>query len=53
VGNAAVQEAIAGKAFVGADLAVVVSPAPFTRSAIELANVAGVRLMHHEQLAEL
>jgi restriction system protein len=53
VGNAAVQEVLAGKQFMGADLAAVVSPAPFTRSAVELANVTGVRLVHHEQLADL
>ena len=53
VGNSAVQEAIAAKAFEFADEAVVVTNAEFTRSARELANVSGVLLLHHEQLQDL
>src|SRR5260364_238896 len=53
VGNAAVQEVIAGKVFEQADLAVVVSNATFTKSARQLATSAGVLLLHHEQLSEL
>lgn len=53
VGNKAVQEAIAGKAFALADLAFVVSNAGFTPSAIELASVSGVRLLHYSELSAL
>ena len=51
VGNAAVQEAIAGKAFAQADYAAVVTNSGFTRSAKELAQTSGVLLLHHDQLA--
>lgn len=53
VGNAAVQEANAGKAFAKADYAFVVSNAEFTPAAIELANTCGVHLIHHVDLADL
>jgi restriction system protein len=53
VGNAAVQEIIAGKTFEKADFAVVVSNADFTSSAKQLASSSGVLLMHHDQLANL
>ena len=53
VGNSAVQEAIAGKAFEQADHAAVITNAGFTRAAQQLANTAGVILMHHDQLDEL
>lgn len=53
VGNKAVQEVIAGKAFVGADFACVVSNAQFTRSAKELASTAGVLLLHFDELRKL
>ena len=53
VGNAAVQEAIAGMAFHKANYAAVVSNAAFTRQARELASAAGVVLLHHEQLTDL
>jgi restriction system protein len=53
VGNKAVQEAIAGKAFVNANAACVVSNAEFTPAAKELANVSGVRLLHHSELTRL
>lgn len=52
VGNAAVQEVIAGKVFESADMAVVISNNTFTASAKQLAQVAGVILLSHEQLEE-
>lgn len=53
VGNSAVQEVIAAREFEYADVAAVVSNATFTRSAREIANVANVLLLHHEQLRSL
>ena len=53
VGNKAVQEALAGKSFINADFACVVTNALFTRSAKELASTTGVLLLHFEQLGEL
>lgn len=53
VGNAAVQEAIAGKAFERAEYAAVVSNASFTKAAQQLAATAGVFLLHHDQLGDL
>ncbi len=53
VGNKAVQEAIAGKAFVNANAACVVSNAEFTAAAKELANVSGVKLLHYSELTRL
>lgn len=53
VGNAAVQQVVAGRMHLKADYAVVVSPAPFTKSARELAATTGVLLVHHDQLAAL
>ena len=53
VGNAAVQEAIAGRQFLNAEHAAVVSNSNFTRAAKELAASAGVLLLHHEQLTDL
>lgn len=50
VGNAAVQEVIAGKVFYKGDFACVVSNATFTESAKALAKAAGVFLIHHEAL---
>jgi restriction system protein len=52
VGNKAVQEVHAGKDFLCADLAVVVSTAEFTPSARELANALDVILLHYSQLEE-
>lgn len=49
-GNAAVQEAFAGKQFMGANYAAVVSPAQFTKSAVQLANTTGVALLHLDKL---
>lgn len=51
VGNSAVQQALAGRAFVNAHLAVVVSNAAYTRSARVLAQRTGVHLLHHRDLA--
>lgn len=53
VGNAAVQEVVAGKLFYGADFSVVVSSSRYTRSARELASISNVVLLHHEQLSSL
>lgn len=53
VGNAAVQEAIAGKSFERADFAAVVTNAGFTRAARQLASSSGAFLLHHDQLCDL
>jgi restriction system protein len=53
VGNDAVQEANAGRAFAKADYAFVVSNTEFTPAAIELANTCAVHLIHHTNLADL
>ncbi|HSY27818.1 MAG TPA: restriction endonuclease, partial [Burkholderiaceae bacterium] len=53
VGNAAVQEAIAGKAFEDAAHAAVVSNSPYTPLAKQLASSANVFLLHHDQLEKL
>lgn len=53
VGNGAVQEVHAGKAFHEADFAVVVSPSGFTESAIQLARKLGVRLVDSSSLHRL
>lgn len=53
VGNGAVQEAFAAKNFQKAQLAAVVSNAPFTPSARQLAMTTGVLLLHHEELRTL
>jgi HJR/Mrr/RecB family endonuclease len=50
VGNAAVQEAISAKSFYGCDEAMVVTNSYFTRSAIELAGAAAVRLVGRRDL---
>ena len=53
VGNGAVQEVHAGKAFHETDFAVVVSPSGFTESAIQLARKLGVRLVDSSSLHKL
>lgn len=53
VGNAAVQEVIAAREFEYAELAAVVSNAPFTPAAKELASAASVRLLHHDEIPAL
>ena len=53
VGNRAVQEAAAARAFYGASLAAVVSNQPYTSAAIQLAAGNGIRLLHHADLATL
>jgi len=50
VGNKAVQEVHAGKQFVGADLAAVVSNNEFTDSARQLAQALGVLLLHDSDI---
>jgi HJR/Mrr/RecB family endonuclease len=52
VGNAAVQEIIAGKQFEQADIAAVVSNNSYTQSAKQLANVAGIYLLHYAELEQ-
>jgi restriction system protein len=53
VGNAAVQEIIAGKAFEGTQFAAVVSNISYTSHAIQLAQKASVLLLHHSDLKNL
>lgn len=53
VGNRAVQEVVAGRLHYGAQIAVVVSTAPYTRSAYQLAESTHVLLLHHDQLPML
>ena len=53
VGNAAVQEIIAGRAFEHADFAVVVTNSTFTPSAKTLAAAANVWLLHHSELEDI
>jgi restriction system protein len=50
VGNSAVQEAISAKSFYGCDEAMVVTNSYFTRSAIELASAASVRIIGRRDL---
>ena len=50
IGNDAVQQALAGKAFSGATHAAVVSNQPYTSSARDLARVTGVYLLSESQL---
>lgn len=52
VGNAAVQEIVAGKQFEQADIAGVISNNTYTQSAKQLANAAGVHLLHYSELGE-
>ena len=52
IGNKAVQEIIAGKQFVQADIAAVVSNSRYTSSAKQLANVTGVYLLHYSELKQ-
>lgn len=52
IGNWAVQEIVAGKDYYKSHYGVVVSNAPYTRSAKELAQVHGIRLLHHNDLLE-
>lgn len=53
VGNDAVQQILAGKAFSKAHFAAVVSNAAFTKSAAQIAEVTNVWLLHHDDLARL
>ncbi|XYQ53239.1 restriction endonuclease [Pectobacterium carotovorum] len=53
IGNGAVQEVVAGKAFYGASVAVVVTNNTYTASARTLANSQDVYLLHHDQLDDL
>jgi len=53
VPNSAIQEVVAGKRHYGGQVAVVVAPSGYTRSACELAASNGVHLLHHSQLAGL
>ncbi len=53
VGNAAVQQVLAGQAFEQADFAAVATNSSFTQSAKSLAAVANVILLHHDELPDL
>ncbi|MEE9454070.1 MAG: restriction endonuclease [Paracoccaceae bacterium] len=53
VGNKAVQEAHAGKAYYGTDVVGVLSNASYTSSAVDLANVTGVELLSHHDIPDL
>ncbi|WP_119464036.1 restriction endonuclease [Vibrio sp. PID23_8] len=53
VGNKAVQEAYTGMSFYEANEAIVVSNAPFTKSAIQLAGKLSVALIHDTELSSL
>lgn len=52
IGNWAVQEVIAGKSFYRATHGVVVSNAPYTKSAIDLAKANKISLLHHNDLLQ-
>jgi hypothetical protein len=52
VGNGSVQEIIAGKQYERADIACVVSNNTYTPSAKQLANAAGVHLLHYSELEQ-
>jgi restriction system protein len=52
VGNAAVQEIIAGKAFEQAHVAAVVTNATYTPSAKQLASTTGVHLLHFSEVTQ-
>ncbi|WP_159459780.1 restriction endonuclease [Scatolibacter rhodanostii] len=47
VGNAAIQEAVAGKAYYGCNAAMVITNSTFTRPAKELAHVNDVQLIEN------
>jgi restriction system protein len=51
VGNSAVQEVIAAREYYRAPIAIVVSNAPYTTSARQLAATANVDLLHHDEIA--
>jgi restriction system protein len=53
IGNKAVQEAHAGKAFYGAERVGVLSNATFTNSARDLATATGVLLLSHHDIPQL
>ena len=53
IGNSAVQEVFAGKAFLNAHAAAVVSNQTYTKSAIELSKKTGVLLLHFKELSKL
>lgn len=53
VGNAAVQEVIAGMKFYGADFGAVVTNSQFSQSAHDLANVSSILLLHDSELDRL
>ena len=53
IGNKAVQEAAAARAYYRADLAAVVGTAPFTASAHDLAKATDVILTNEDGLADI
>lgn len=52
VGNAAVQEVIAGMTYEGVSTGAVITNSSYTIAAKQLANTADVVLLHHDQLAD-
>lgn len=53
VGNAAVQQVVAGKAYYGADESWVITNSTYTKGAIELANTTNTKLWDREKLSNL
>ena len=53
VGNKAVQEAVAARLHMGADIAAVVTNATYTPSASQLAATTSTLLLHHSELPEI
>jgi HJR/Mrr/RecB family endonuclease len=53
VGNAAVQEVIAGMTFYNCEHGIVITNSNFTKSAFNLANKADIKLIDREELTEL
>jgi restriction system protein len=51
VGNSAVQEVIAAREYYQASIAIVVSNAAYTTAARQLAAIANVVLLHHDEIA--
>lgn len=53
MGNAAVQQVVAGKAYYGADESWVITNSTYTKGAIELANTTNTKLWDREKLSNL
>ncbi len=52
VGNKAIQEVVASLPYYGANYGAVVSNAGYTKSAKEIANATGIKLLHHSELCD-